>query len=49
MYDSLSHKSSIGYWRYIIYGKINAVNLFVLVNMVGGGGDSLIKGALAHP
>lgn len=32
-------KSRIGYGRYIIYEKINAVNLFVLVNMVGGGGD----------
>ena len=32
-------RSSIKFGEYIIYEKINAVNLFVLVKMVGGGGD----------
>jgi len=41
------NRSRIGFGRYIIYEKMNAVNLFVSVNVVGGGGD-FIKGALAH-
>ena len=39
MHINVGSRNRIGYGRYIIYEKMNAVNLFVLVNVVGGGGD----------